>query len=457
MVIMAATLILGACFLGAAYVLLKGWRLRTAIYRYDVSRDQQYDFSQSGMSRLTARLQNGSLEIAPIIQTGATVLLELRIRSRPLGHWFQPYIEIESTLGRWRQPFERGGSGLRYVELSPMLGDGKSTLRLNGRHLEIPDQAAVLYTLKHGVDLDRQRMLVIGAHPDDTEIAAFGAYADRDAYVITLTAGEAGEPGPFEKFSGADIYREKGRNRAWNSVAVPMLGGLSINRTANLGYFDGTLETMLERPETPVRSAQADVEFLDTFGHSQDARLVESRDNRRATWAQLVADLEHLVKMTEPHILVAPYPRLDAHPDHKLSTVALVQALKNLNRRHGSLLLYTNHLTSSDHYPFGDAGDLVSLPPGVDNVYFDAIVSIPLDAGKQARKHLALDAMIDLRPDIRIDSLRSVASAFKRVLKSTVTDDQISYFRQAVRANELFFEVRLSSLYEPGVTERIFG
>ena len=70
---------------------------------------------------------------------------------------------------------------------------------------------------------------------------------------------------------------------------------------------------------------------------------------------------------------------------------------------------------------------------------------------------MALDAMIDLRPDIRIDSLRSVARAFKRVLKLTVTDDQISCFRQAVRANELFFEVRVSSLYELGVTERIFG
>jgi LmbE family N-acetylglucosaminyl deacetylase len=457
MLFVLAISMLGACLLGAAYVFLKGWRLRTGIYRYDVSSDQQYDFSESGAPRSTAHLQNGTLQIPPITRVGATVLLELRIRRRPCGHWLQPYIEIESAFGKWRQPYERGGSGLRYVDLSPVLTDEKSTLRLTGHHLDIPDQTVALYRLEHGVDLARQRMLVIGTHPDDAEIAAFGAYADRDACVVTLTAGEAGEPGPFERFSGFDIYLEKGRNRAWNSVAVPMLGGLSINRTANLGYFDGTLQKMREHPETPVTSLQAGAEFLDTFGQSHDPGLFESRINRRATWAHLVADLEHLVKATEPEIFVAPYPLLDAHPDHKLSTVALVQALKNLNRQNGTLLLYVNHLISSDHYPFGDAGDLVSLPPGIDDIYFDSIVSVPLDATRQARKHMALDAMIDLRPDIRIDSLSSVARAFKRALKLAVTDDHVSYFRQAVRANELFFEVRVSSLYEQGVTEKILG
>jgi hypothetical protein len=75
----------------------------------------------------------------------------------------------------------------------------------------------------------------------------------------------------------------------------------------------------------------------------------------------------------------------------------------------------------------------------------------------QARKHMALDAMVDLRPLVRIDSLRSVAATFKDTLKSNLSGRRIDYFSQAVRANELFLEVRVSSLYEPGVTERIFG
>ena len=457
MVIICATLILGVCCLGTVFVFLKAGRLRTAIYRYDVCSDQRYEFPQSRTSRVSSRLLNGRLDIPPRTGAGGVVLLELRIRSTALGHWFEPYIELESTHRRWRQPFERGGSGLRYIELSQALGDGDAPLRLKGRHLEIRDQSVVLHCLRQDADLDHQKILVLGTHPDDAEIAAFGVYSDRDAYVVTLTAGEGGEPGPFGKFSGADIYHEKGRHRAWNSVAVPMLGGLSIDRTANLGYFDGTLPAMREHPETAVRSLHSGAEFLDAFGRSQDPSLIESRRNRRATWVNLVADLEHLLNTIQPDILVAPYPRLDAHPDHKMSTVALVEALKNLNWRRGSLLLYTNHLCSSDRYPFGDAGDLVSLPPGVDDIFFDSIVSNPLDAEKQARKHMALDAMIDLRANIDIDSLHSTAKIFKKALKSTIADGHTSYFRQAVRANELFFEVRVVSLYEPGVTEKILG
>jgi LmbE family N-acetylglucosaminyl deacetylase len=455
MAIISAALILGSC-LGALFVLVKAWRLRLAIYRYDVRQDQQYDFP-SRTTRSAGRLLSGRLEISPPTPSGGVVLLELRIRSTLLGHWFEPSIELKTTQRQWRQPFERGGSGLRYVELSQILCDGDTTLRLEGHYLEIRDQSVVLHHLQHDVDLDHQRILVLGTHPDDAEIAAFGVYADRDAYVITLTAGEAGELGPFERFEGAGAYREKGRNRAWNSVAVPMLGGLPIERTANLGYFDGTLTAMRERPEIPVRSLHAAAETLDTFGRSQDASLMECRDRRRATWTNLIADLEHLVKTIRPDILVAPYPRLDAHPDHKMSTAALVEALKRLNWRHGSLLLYTNHLCSSDRYPFGDAGDLVSLPPGVRDLYFDGIVSNPLDGEKQARKHMALDAMIDLRADVRIDSLRGVVDTVKKALKSILTDGHTNYFRQAVRANELFFEVHVSRLYEPGVIERILG
>jgi LmbE family N-acetylglucosaminyl deacetylase len=182
-----------------------------------------------------------------------------------------------------------------------------------------------------------------------------------------------------------------------------------------------------------------------------------SRRDRPATWRNLVADLEHLVQALQPDILVTPHPRLDWHPDHRMSTVALIEALKNLNWRHGSLLLYTNHAVSSDRYPFGDAGDLVSLPAGVHDAYFEDLVSIPLDAATQARKYLALDAMIDLRPSTRVDALRSLASAANKVFRSTLTDGSTSYFRQAVRANELFFEVAVSSLFEPGVIDRIIG
>ena len=239
----------------------------------------------------------------------------------------------------------------------------EATLRLTGHHLKITDQPVVLHYLPRAVELGQQKILVFGTHPDDAEIAAFGLYADRNAYVVTLTAGEAGEPGPFQRFGGSIAHWEKGRNRAWNAPSVTVFpcwaAYRSIERRIS-AFFDGTLPAMRDRPEAPVKSLCSAAEFLDAFGHSHDPGLIQPRRGRNATWTNLVADLEYLVKTLQPDILVTPYPRLDWHPDHKMTTIALFDALKNLDWRHGSLLLYTNHFCSSDHYPFGDAGDLVS-------------------------------------------------------------------------------------------------
>jgi LmbE family N-acetylglucosaminyl deacetylase len=454
MLIICALLVLASAV--ALLTVVKAWRLRTVIYRYDVRRDLHYDFPPSRTTRIDGQLKQGRLEILQQVPVDGVVLLELRIRSTLLGHWSEPYIEIQTARRMWRQPFERGCAGRRFIDVSQIAQEGETTISLKGRHLELRDQPVVLHCLRHGLNLDRQRILVLGTHPDDAEIAAFGVYSERDAYVVTLTAGEDGDLGPFARF-GTDGYREKGRNRAWNSVTVPMLGGLPIERAANLGYFDGTLTAMKERPDIPLQSLHGRADTLDTFGHAADANLIEPRSRRPATWLNLVADIEHLVKRIQPDIVVAPYPRLDAHPDHKMSTVALIEAIKNLNWQKGSLLLYANHLYCSDRYPYGDAGDLVSLPPGIENIYFDGIVSCPLDAKRQAQKHTALDAMIDLRADIQIESPRSMARALKQALKWLMTDGHDSYFRKAVRPNELFFEVRVESLYQPGVTERIIG
>src|SRR5580698_2100575 len=80
--------------------LFKAWRQRTSIYKYDVRSDQRYDFPDSSTSRVPARLVNGGLDIPPRTQAGSVVLLELRIRATPLGHWLEPYVEIESARGR---------------------------------------------------------------------------------------------------------------------------------------------------------------------------------------------------------------------------------------------------------------------------------------------------------------------------------------------------------------------
>lgn len=445
-----------ACLLllaAAAYAL----RERHAAYGYDVTRDQDFNFTRATVRRVTIALRGGRLVVPARSQPRDAVFLRLRVRSTLLGDWLEPRLQITAGGRTLTQAFERGGRGLRYVNLGPLVSNEPATLTLAGRNLEIADQRVTVLYVANDWHPRSQTILVISPHPDDAEIAAYNLYAGRNAYVIAVTAGEAGDAGMFSMFGGAAAYREKGRERAWSSVVVPMLGGLSSDRTANLGYFDGTLAAMRASPNVGVHSLLSGADSLDAYRQTLAQGLIPARPGGLATWSNLVQDLEYVVAHVKPDVIVAPYPLLDAHPDHKLSTFALIEALKDLNWKAGSLLLYTNHLTVSEMYPYGDAGDLVSLPPGVDGITFDGIVSDSLSPAAQARKYLALDAMVDLRPVSHPGSVSDAARAFGHALKMALFSNDSSYFRRAVRANELFFEVRVASLYEPGITERLEG
>jgi LmbE family N-acetylglucosaminyl deacetylase len=434
------------------YVAVVAGRKRLFAYRYDVRQDADYDFARARPTRIHARIKGGRLEVPARLASQNTVLLALRIDSTILGHWFEPRVDIESQAGRFRQAFERGGSGLRYVNLSPLDLRSQNSLHLHGRFVRIRDQDVTLYYLPGDRDIDQQRILVISPHPDDAEIAAYGLYEGRDAYVVTVTGGDAGDPGIFSMFAGKEAFLEKGRVRTWNSMVVPMLGGIGPDRIANLGYFDSTLTAMKTAPAQPAHGGQSGVASLDANRFAHATSLLPRREDVRATWVHLVQDFEHLIKHIEPDIIVTPHPQLDEHADHQCTTVALIEAIRNIEWRRGALFLYTSHSPASARYPYGDAGDLVSLPPA-SGVLFDGIWSQTLSTKQQARKYLALDAMVDIRPNLRPASLRSVAALFKQTLTSSITDSGDSYYRRAVRANELFFVLNVPSLYEPGIMD----
>jgi hypothetical protein len=432
--------------------------LRTSHYHYDVSSDAAYDFSRSSVSRLPAMLRHSTLTVPARTDPADTVLLAVRVQASWLGRWFEPHIDVQSGQQHLRQAFALGASGLRYINLSPLQLDRAAPIRLNGTRLKVGDQTAQLYYLHSDVDFAHPRILVLSPHPDDAEIAAFGLYSGSDAYVVTVTAGEGGgSAGAFGRFGHDDAYLLKGRTRVWNSLVVPLLGGLSSERTANLGYFDGTLQAMQARPDQAVRSITTGAASLDVFRRTYATDLVLAQPGRRATMSNLVEDLKYVLQRVRPDIIVAPYPRLDAHPDHKVSTVALIDALKGLDWRSGTLLLYTNHLPASGLYPYGSSGDVVSLPPGTPGIVFDGIVSRSLSAAEQARKLIALDEMNDLRRDIGLPSLPGAGRAFLGLLRSAIENHRVDYYRRAVRANELFFEIRVASLYQPGIVGRIEG
>ncbi len=448
------------CVIGLLGLALRAARVRRGLYFYDVKADSVYDFSRTQAREVAAQIHNGKLLLPPKARPGDSVFAALRIRATLLGHWLEPRVEIDAGDQQLAQAFERGGAGLRYINLSGLEVERETAVRLEGKYLHIPDQAVTLYYISSDLDLDRQRILVVSPHPDDAEIAAFGLYSNRDAYVVTVTAGESGtteELGSFVVFDGANAYLEKGKTRAWNSVTVPMLGGVPIQRTANLGYFDETLQAMQRQPTVPVTSVHTAADSLDAFGQAASEQLMTPRVARGATWNNLVEDLAHAIEHVNPDIIVTPYPRLDGHPDHQLSTVALLEALRKLAWTRGSLLLYTNHSVSSFGYPYGPAGDVVSLPPGGSGVLFDGLLSTPLNPHQQQRKRVALDAMNDLRPGFPSNSPVNAMRQLLRTLKIALSADDQSYFRRAVRRNELFFEVRASSLYEPGATAAILG
>jgi LmbE family N-acetylglucosaminyl deacetylase len=449
------------CVIGLLALVARAVRVRKSLYLYDIKADSVYDFSRTGAREIVAQVNNGKLPLPPKARPGDSIFVAVRIRATLFGHWFEPRLEIDAEGQQLTQAFERGGAGLRYLNLSSLDVSRETTVRLDGKFLHIADQAATLYYISNDLDLDQQRILLLSPHPDDAEIAAFGLYSNRDAYVVTVTAGEGGGPGYLGSFAvfggGANAYFEKGKTRAWNSVTVPMLGGVSAQRTANLGYFDETLQAMRRQPTLPVTSPHTGAESLDAFGQAASAQFILPRAGRRATWNNLVEDLVYVIENVDPDIIVAPYPLLDGHPDHKMSTAALLDALRKLNRKRGSLLLYTNHSVSSLCYPYGPAGDVVSLPPGGSGVLFDGLLSTPLNLDQQQRKRVALDAMNDLRPGFPAASPAVALRQLLRTLRTALSADDQSYFRRAVRHNELFFEVRAASLAEPGTTAAILG
>jgi hypothetical protein len=146
----------------------------------------------------------------------------------------------------------------------------------------------------------------------------------------------------------------------------------------------------------------------------------------------------------QPATIVTPHPALDAAPDHKLTTVALIEALGRVGPAGRTLLLYTNHATGAEYFPFGPADAVVSLPPWTgEELHAEGVFSLPLDGDRRLRKLYALEAQHDLRAAPRIvgtSPVRRVVGEVGRMLAGIWQDptDTYSYMRRAPRPNELF-------------------
>lgn len=416
---------------------------------YSPKDDYQYSFppyTQQPKVHLDGerlRLDDGVMLVDDV-----TLVLALRIKSTWLGRFIDPVVELAGGDNPDRQTFERGVNGLRYLNLSgqaQVLSQGE--LRLRGRFCRLLGEP-VLRAFEHP-DYSRQRVMVIAPHADDAELAAFGLYSSASqSWIVTLTAGEI-EAGHYQQMglNGVEASRLKGSLRAWDSISVPLWGGVPQERCIQLGYFCLQLSAMQSAPTEAVASREAQLGDTRYFRRFNPFALGSDVDGI-PSWNNLLADLSELIERIQPQVIVLPHPRFDPHPDHLSSQQAVMQALNGTAWQPETLLHYANHLHDNDRWPMGDASTGVTLPPQINDHEPLRPWALCLSTEKQRHKAMSLGMMHDLQP--RLPLKRLLRRAIQRCLAARhwPAFGENEFFRKAVRRHELFWVQELSGKRE---------
>jgi LmbE family N-acetylglucosaminyl deacetylase len=415
-------------------LLVLGWVAHEAWFAdhlfYSPRDDYRYDFPRDSLS-VSARIEQGQLQVEADLQGYDTLILELRLTATWLGRWFDPYVR----LGDDRQDFERGVAGRRYLNLS---GQQAQALSIVPRFCRIGGELR-LHAMRNP-DFAEQRMLIIAPHADDAELAAFGQYSRAaNTAIVTLTQGEI-EAEAYQRFGldKAAAARLKGRLRSWDSLAVPLWGGVTQARCVQLGYYCLQLPAMAEQPQTPFGSRESGESDVRPVRRHNPLSLPGDADGQ-PTWSNLIADLVAVIEHYRPEVVLTPHPELDPHHDHVASTRALLEACERAAWQPKTLLLYANHLHDNDRWPMGPAGHGIALPPAITALPAERLWSPLLDAERQLDKAMALGMQHDLQAPLplkrRLRRLIQWALAGRRW---PVTGED-EFFRKAVRRHELFW------------------
>lgn len=415
-----------------AWVAHEAWFADHLFYR--PGDDYRYDFP-AGTPCQKVRIESGRVRLGEPLADGETLILEVQLKATWLGRWLDPRVEI----GDDHQEFERGVRGKRFLNLSGQ-GDAldQGSLTLRGRHcsLAVDGQLWVMAN----PDYSRQRVMVIAPHADDAELAAFGLYSrSEEVSIVTLTQGEI-EAEDYQRLGldKAQAARLKGRLRSWDSLAIPLWGGVPVSRCVQLGYYCLQLPQMAQEPGKPLGSREsmdADVRPV----RRNNPLALPGDVNGAPTWHNLVADLAALLEHFRPEVIVTPHPELDPHSDHVASTQAVLEAVAISAWKPSTLLMYANHLHDNDRWPMGPAGAGVSLPPAIEALPADKLWSPLLTREQQLDKAMALAMEHDLQgaPVLK----RQLRRWIQRVLvgRRTPVTGSNDFFRKAVRRHELFW------------------
>ncbi len=396
--------------------------------------DYRYAFP-AGTPQLSGRIEQGRLRLGEALPEADTLVLEVRLRSSWLGRLRDPYVLV----GDDRQDFERGVRGRRYLNLSGQqqaLRDG--SLRIGTRHCRVEPEV-ILHAMTNP-DYAARRLLIVAPHADDAELAAFGLYSRAsEVAIVTLTQGEI-EAGRYRRLGldAAAAARLKGRLRSWDSLAVPLWGGVAQQRCVQLGYYCLQLPAMAAEPERAIGSRESGETDIRSVRQANPLRLPGDEDGQ-PTWRNLQADLRTLLAHFRPEVVITPHPELDPHADHVAATQAVCQAIEEGEWMPETLLLYANHLHDNDRWPMGPAEGGVALPPVIEALPADRLWSSTLDSATRLDKAMALAMQHDLQGPLPFKKrLRRLIQHVLAGRRWPATGDD-EFFRKGVRRHELFW------------------
>lgn len=379
----------------------------------------------------------------------SSAFLAIEVSATTAGHVLDPYIDVRCDGVSYRQYFERGVAGTRYLNLSPVFQRGDSggprPIGLRGKHIRWTAPGSLL--VFDAPAMGDGDTLIVAPHPDDSEIAAFGLYSQRRSWIVTVTCGERSPTDLSPAVSrGAEQVRWLALLRIWDSLTIPQLGGVPRERCSNLVFPDTRLKQMHDNPLQAFQLGCEDGGFRQTLRAGNP--VTEFRHGAAdCSWGDLVAELRQTLDTVRPAVVVCPHPVVDPHYDHVFTGVALAEALRTGAHQPSLFLLYVVHANEAPLYPFGSADSVVSLPPWDDGEWItDAIYSHPLSEDARRAKFFAVEAAHDLRvySDSRPRTARELARILRRELAAFVSGmgtHPTDYLRRAPRPNEIYFSV----------------
>jgi len=176
----------------------------------------------------------------------------------------------------------------------------------------------------------QERVLIVAPHVDDEAIGAGGYAIDAiangaEVFVVYLTAGDCSKISAHlvNKTLGPtpQSYLTVGRTRIAEAKHAMELLGVPRDHFFVLGYPDQGLQSIFTNRNAVIRS---------TATHAREVPYDDALSPGAAySYANLMADLEHVIEVADPTIVIAPVP-FDRHPDHRatadLTSIALADA-----------------------------------------------------------------------------------------------------------------------------------